>query len=213
MASYTAGNSTCGDIWNTWNSVGTSSATTGGEMTASIWCNWITVGTSSATTGITTSSETNEQTWVYWVAHNSITGQTEVYQQPQVYKPPVLTPEQVEAQRVAAEVAKVAAEAKAKAEKEAADRAEEILLEHLEEPQKKQWKERQEFVVLSQTGRKFKITKQRNQNVLEINRLGKRMQGFCIVRPDVPLSDQLLMQKLLLEHAEDDFMRIAHQFN
>lgn len=78
-------------------------------------------------------------------------------------------------------------EAKAKAEK--------LLLDQLDEKQRAEYKASQQFHVKSCNGKTYKITRQRSFNVT-----GPQGECYCGQTPDTPIEDQMLAQKLLLEH-------------
>jgi len=78
-------------------------------------------------------------------------------------------------------------EAKAKAEK--------LLLDQLDKAQRAEYKESQQFHVKSCNGKMYKITRKRSFNVT-----GPKGECYCGQTPDTPIEDQMLAQKLLLEH-------------
>lgn len=96
-------------------------------------------------------------------------------------------------------------------EAEARKRAQEFLLEHLNEAQKKDFREHGGFEVISQTGRRFRIDYGSAANIYQLDKKGNRIGRYCIVPKDhyISVYDQLLMQMLMLQHNEDEFMRIA----
>jgi hypothetical protein len=182
-------------------STGTSDTTT--------WSTWTGTSTASATTTYA------DVTWNEW---QPATEQPQPVQMPQrsyqqayqgVYAPPPMSAQDIER---ALEAGCQEVLARKAAKKKAEKKAEKLLLESLNKEQKKHWKERQEFVVLSQSGRKFRIVAGRTKNVHEIDEHGNRLTDFCIVANDVPVPDQLLAQKLLLEHAEAEFLRLANSW-
>jgi hypothetical protein len=97
--------------------------------------------------------------------------------------------------------------------KRVADRkAEALLLEHLDEAQRAEWAEKDSFTVYTAGGdRRWMIRRGLAGNVYLME---PRMQRFCIheYHPDgrVPLADNVLAQKLLLEADEQRFLEIAN---
>lgn len=108
-------------------------------------------------------------------------------------------------------------EAMDKHKKEAAQKAEELLLEHLNESQRKTYRENKWFIVEGgKSGHKYRInvngTLVANIDVLENNRNESPHRICCHARLDAcPLGDQLLAQKLMLELDEDAFLRMANR--
>jgi hypothetical protein len=164
-----------------------------------VWDTW---------TSGTSSSATTDSTWRSWTSTAGTTTGNIVY----YYELPVRTPEETAAENRRQEESLAAGRKLAQEKLEADKKAEELLVAHLDKKQKKYWKERQEFIVLSETGRQFLIRNARNKNVRELDTEGKRLREFCIVAPEVPIPDQLLMQKLMLEHSEAEFLRTANMF-
>lgn len=90
------------------------------------------------------------------------------------------------------------------------DRAERLLLEHLTEAQVAEWKEGRHFTITSQSGRRFRIHYAPANNILELGEDGRVVAEHCVVSTvSVPMPDQLLMQKLMLEYNEREFWRVA----
>jgi hypothetical protein len=185
---YSTGSTAANNVWYTWNTnnqTGTSATGTDG-----VWGIWIDGS----------------------ITANSAPCVVDGYNRPVVQD--IRTPEQIaEADRqqtAALETARMENQRRVAVEAEAAKKAEQLLVANLNPTQKKRWKEAQEFVVLSQSGRRFVITNGRNGNVREVDDQGNRLRSFCIVSPSVPVPDQLLAQKLMLECAEADFLRIAN---
>ena len=109
----------------------------------------------------------------------------------------------------AAEQARLAAEQKRKKD-EAIQRANDLLMMHLDEKQRRDWRLRQQFYVRSQSGKRFRIRNLGSMNIDEMDEGDRVRANHCIVAPGVPLPDQLLAQKLMLEHNEAEFMRVAN---
>ena len=100
--------------------------------------------------------------------------------------------------------------------KAAKARAQSLLIAKLSQEQRKTYEEKKWFVVEGgQSGMRYRIREDvslvANIDVLhEDGSVVRRLCAHCGLR-EVPLGDQLLMQKLMLETAEDDFLRIANR--
>lgn len=92
-----------------------------------------------------------------------------------------------------------------------------LLNEHLTDEQRKMLASNGYFLVQSQHGHLYRI---RNSTQMNVDRL-EHPEGapfiraeatYCVVSKErVPLGDQLLMQKLMLEHDEDKFLAVANK--
>lgn len=194
---YSSGtNTTTADlVWHGWNYA----------TAATNDCTWPAWNTSTATSCATTNTAT---TWVYW------------NDQYYVLAEPVTNPmtadqlaeaaqrhreRQAELQAQAAKQARLAAEADS--------RAAELLKANLTEAQRLELAREQSFTVVSRDGqRNYRVKKGWSHNVERIDEAGKRLHTLC-AHPsvNVPLYDNMLAQKLMLEHSEDDFLRIANR--
>ncbi len=95
---------------------------------------------------------------------------------------------------------------------EAARRGRKLLLSHLSAIQKAEFRRLDRFHVVSRSGRRYRIRLGRARNVDLLRPDGSIEAVFCIQpEQDVPDEDTVLAQKLLLECAEDDFLRIANR--
>jgi hypothetical protein len=127
-------------------------------------------------------------------------------------QPIVLSIEQIaEQERVDAERRAVEIERK-RVEAEADARAMELLESELSPEQRADFMKDNAFFVIGQSGRVYQITKGRAHNVFAVDENRKPVVNFCVVPKNltVPTPDILLMQKLLLEHQEDLFLRTAN---
>lgn len=89
-------------------------------------------------------------------------------------------------------------------------RAEGLLRNALSPFQRKELDRRGYFHVCVGT-RRFRITRGRSGNVLEVDVRSRVLRSFC-AHPieEVPDADTMLSQKLLLDHQPEDFFRIAN---
>lgn len=98
---------------------------------------------------------------------------------------------------------------------EAKKRALDLLLENLTPEQQKTFEEKKWFVVeggKSKTQYRIRAKDDlvANIDVIDGERTKHRLCGHCNASK-VPLGDQLLAQKVMLEFAEDDFLRVANR--
>lgn len=182
--------------------------------TAAVWYSWCDSDSTNSTT-----SASSGATWRQWVDSTDFSATASTYRvvrREYRYAPPPETEEQKQARLAReAEVARLAEERK-RQEAEALQRAEDLLVMHLNAQQLKDWQREKFFDVFSQSGKRFRIRNFGSLNVEEYNEEGRLVMRHCIVphRIRVPLPDQLLAQKFMLECHETDFMQIAnHRIN
>lgn len=95
-------------------------------------------------------------------------------------------------------------------QEQARTRAENLLLSALTKEQQRSYKERDFFDVISQFGETYRIYKGNARNVALLKE-GKEQKRLCAyVTGNVPVPDINLMQKLMLEACEQEFLRIAN---
>lgn len=99
-----------------------------------------------------------------------------------------------------------------RAEQEVADRrAEELLLGALDAEQKAEYALDKSFHVRDRWGRRYRIRRAWSGHVARVNDSGKEVERFCIhPRIRVPLPDNQLLAKLMIETDEDQFRRTAN---
>jgi hypothetical protein len=106
-----------------------------------------------------------------------------------------------------------AEEKRRREEQEAKERAEALLVRHLNEQQREDLRTKNHFFV-EVRGEKYKISRGRSGNVQQIDKDGQAIRQFCIhPREYVPDADTMLAQKLFLETDPDGFHRIANVTN
>jgi hypothetical protein len=98
---------------------------------------------------------------------------------------------------------------------EARDRAMELLIENLTAEQRSTFEKNKWFVVVGgKSGQKYRIHANDNVaaniDVLDGDSVRRRLCGHCDISR-IPLGDHILAQKMMLEMAEDDFLRIANK--
>lgn len=132
----------------------------------------------------------------------------------QPFVAPILTIEEQEAQAERERDAEQARAIRNVQRQVAEQRAEELLLEHLTADQREQYRVAMEFLVISESGKRFKVKKGFVQNIFELDDAGKPLRRYCIhPKGDFPTGDAMLAQVLMLEGAEQEFLRIANVFN
>lgn len=187
--------------------------TTATTSSTAQYFNWI-IDNNSATTASTTT------TWYPMTGDNGAMWYEPIVQRPaqierprrrQIERPPEA--EIVQGQRALAQQ-RVNVMTAARREN-AANVAERLLLEHLTEEQRQTYRRNGWFVVHGgKSKRQYRIRKNpsmiANVDVLECDMVVHRLCGHCRL-DQVPMGDNLLAQKVMLEIAEDDFLRIANR--
>lgn len=201
MASYTTTSST-GETWIRWCS-STASTTSTSTDSWQVWCD------------ASTTTSTTSTVWLYW---NEDVGQYTEARQParvetEEQRAERLRQAEANAARWKAEAEESAKRAEAeRLRREAAEaRAEALLLEHLSEEQRADYRKHRHFVVHGRRAR-YRIRYGRSGNVDVVNRDGRISHRYC-AHPEecVPNPDTMLAQKLMLESDEDAFARIANR--
>lgn len=98
--------------------------------------------------------------------------------------------------------------------KSAPNRAEQLLLDYLTRAQRETYLQYGWFVVRGRSGKRYSIrTKDALYcNVCELDNYGQIVSRLCAhAALNIPMGDQLLTQKLMLEHHEAEFRRIANR--
>lgn len=102
----------------------------------------------------------------------------------------------------------VAYEEELKKRKEAEEKSRMLLYSHLTRDQISSLKRHGYFMVKSQYDRAYKIHSSQSMNVYWMH--NNDSTPMCVIAYGIPLYDQMLMQKLMLEYDEDRFIDIAH---
>lgn len=91
------------------------------------------------------------------------------------------------------------------------DLAENLLRSCLDEAQKKELSDRDWFLVMTQSGKIYRINRGRVGNVDLLDENGKPIASYCIHNSGhTPSPDDMLLQKFLLDTDEEEFKRIAN---
>lgn len=183
---------------------------------ATIWCAWTCASDSTATNGEPwviwntggTSASSTDTCWIQWNTRVKTA----------VYTPARRSAEEIERDRIAAEQRAKEREKERKEREErqraAVARSTELLREWLDEKERERFDKHKRFHVVTASGRRYEVDcTKRQHNVFELDEKGKRVVEHCIYANafDLPLPDNALAQKLLLETNEDEFRRIANQ--
>ncbi len=94
------------------------------------------------------------------------------------------------------------------------DRAEKLLLDYLTPEQRETYRRKGWFIVHGRSGRRYSIWKKDALycNVCELGNCGEVVSRLCAhAAINVPMGDHLLTQKLMLEHHEAEFRRVANR--
>lgn len=119
--------------------------------------------------------------------------------------------------QVAAEQARLADIARREAEavaKEAQERARRLFLEVLDTEQRQTFEKNQKFYLIGSDGERYEVDcTKHHQNVYQVDKEGKRKVGYCAYATGgVPLSDNHIVQKLLLETDAKAFLKVANSW-
>ena len=161
-------------------------------------------------TGTITSAATNSANYVVWQTTSTATAGTcasSGYYEPQVITHRRYLDYGAQRERQAETVRAHAKAAKA--------RAQTLLMSHLTQEQQQTLKKNGWFVVEGgKSKQRYRIRSEdhlvANIDVMEGKRVKHRLCAHCDLKA-VPLGDQLLAQKTMLELAEDDFLRVANR--
>lgn len=87
-----------------------------------------------------------------------------------------------------------------------------LLRDQLTEEQIAELEEHNHFTMVARDGRPYRISTRSHGNVWLLNPDGQEMMNFCIVTQDstIPIYDQMLSQKLMLEYHPEGFFRLAN---
>lgn len=200
---YDPGTTGDGSVWRYWAASATTATTAAYSDTT--WRHWTNQDTSAMTTASTWTTWASTTSGVYTVKAQSAPAQTPTVESIAEYN-----------RRQAVQLAESMRLHKEREAKHLAAkaRAEQTLCEHLTEEQEKAWKENRAIFVTSQSGRRFKIKEGRAHNIYELNEHGEAIREYCVhVEPYIPDADNVLAQKLALQHNEDALLRLANKWD
>ncbi len=189
--------------WVYWN------LTAASTCTANTWDYW-TSSTADCTSAATTSGTVNI-IWTGWNTTGATNGATVTPRMARCYTPPPLSEEEKERIRIRQEErARLQAEAD-KARKEADERAENLLKRHLTRTQLRQYRRDRSFCMRGRDGHEYRIRRAWGGHIERLGDGGKAVERFCIHPTfEVPLPDNQLIAKLMLETNPEEVRRIAN---
>ncbi len=188
-------------VWQNWHT-GSNTVTSGSLTDEPIFQSWC------EQTSATTTVATTSNLWGTWVTvREEYHGEYEV--------PADRVAKQIEVMRRHAELQKKQqerAERERLARKVEAERAEALLLASLSPEQRAEWEQSKKITVVGgHTENRYEIVKGRAHNIFRLTAEGKRAVEFCVhVEDAVPDDDNVLSQKLMLEYAEEELLKIAN---
>ena len=196
LTSFTSDNT-----WTTW----CADSSTSGTNIDCIWSNW---ASGTADSSSVTVSADDATAWNIWAGEESSVVQPA--QNVIVSIPPPPDPEAEAERERRAEERRREAEEKECQRQAAKETAKQLLEECLTEDQLEMFREMGCFLVISQSGRIYRIRQGRVQNIDEVDQDHKRIATWCAHPSDrVPDYDTMLAQKLYLETAEEEFLQVA----
>lgn len=212
--------------WRSWNQQYDQHRLTTGTVTSydddDPWIPW---NTHHCNTQLTASTASNDTVWVHWNQMHTMTAQTHWVDTggyrggaPRVRETPaqLRAREEQEAQyRREQQAANARYDEERRAaenrRKEAEDRAMKLLISMLDEQQRADLKRDKHFFVEAPSGRLYRINYGTHGNVKVVDRVTRKViESLCIQPDGVPAGDANLMQKLLIETAEETFRAHAN---
>lgn len=175
-------------------------ATYESSVSTTTWVSWNDTSTS-------TETSSSADVWYAWVNETTSTTSVTLSIPPRIE---LTAEERAEQERLALERERRRLEAQQK-EDAAIEKARQLLLEQLDEPNRERLHRERQIHVWSKSGKTFKIKCGRQHNIFELDSQGKEIREYCIhIRDAVPNFDNMLAQKLMIENREDDFLKIAN---
>lgn len=180
------------------------------------WIDGVCVGTSSAPIRITYTDGTTQvvqgrvssPTGVSYRVHTSRPFPFET--EPETEEERARRQEQEEAWR---EQERERGRAERQAMEAASNRARELLFRHITLEQRRCFMENEHFDVVAADGATYRLCERRSENIFKLDENGENVEGWCIhPREMVPVCDQLLAQKLMLESGDPSFFEIGVRF-
>lgn len=179
------------------------------------WTQWADQTATTSTAFTTTSSAIGNRAWGRWIT-------TTESLQLNLYTADQMTPERQqmlddyrrerEAERQREHERYHAQYAQLQSERDAANkRAEQLLIENLSLRQREEYQRHGYFVVFGRNRMRYRIRKGLTGNVDVVNPAGDVIHRLCAhIRDEVPVADNMLAQKLMLEFDDEDFQRRAN---
>lgn len=211
MASPTIGSGgTWGSIWMGWNTQYTISTQT--ITSANPWTVWVGTNSAATTAGSTVWSVWNQPVQMY---QDNLTRVPETAEQRRVRQEQEVRYQAEQAERNALYLAEerernIRWEAERQAVEVARQTAKELLMSLLTPEQRDMLLKRQFFLVKAKSGRVYRIDEGTHGNLKVLDKDMKVIERLCIQPNGVPAGDAMLMQKLMIETAEDVFRSHAN---
>ena len=199
-------------VWRYWND-STTTSTTACTSTNDVWGAWCDATATTATTA-------GGNVWVTWCTNATTATATTVYtgtpHRHVTYQPAPETEAQKAERAARMERYKREESERRQRAEAAAKRAEGLLWEHLTDEQRAEYRRSKSFVVKGcHTKRSYRVRCGGGlvANVHELDDKGDTQRRLCAHISNAygaPNADHYLAQKLLLEHQEQDFLRVAN---
>lgn len=191
----------------------------GTSASNAVWIRWFSNNTTSSTAdptwGLwvagepTTATNTSTGVWIRWC-------NTSTVQQYGPVRQATVSPEELERRRreqeAIAEKHRKEFEERQRKEAAAKKRAERLLKRHLDSEQLRQYAKNKTFRVVGGDGASYEVRPNWSGHVERLNSKGEPVERYCI-HPDslVPIPDNQLIAKLMLEAEPERFKRIANR--
>lgn len=182
--------------------------------TGETWYSWT---TGSSTTNVQECNVISNGVWTIWVYGSSdpiyIQGPLEVEPSKEVTEQLVEQARQLAEERERARIQKEReAEERRMQEQQAKERAKEFLLELLDAQQKKDFLEKDMFMVMDKLGRWWRIENKFSGNLVLLGKDQISFRRMCVVFKEsgIPIYDLMAFQKLSLETNPEEIERIAN---
>tara|TARA_R110000824_G_scaffold40789_4_gene121926 strand:- start:140 stop:946 length:807 start_codon:yes stop_codon:yes gene_type:complete len=205
-----------GQVWRGWvDQTGGASTTATTSGTASVWGNWNTAATNTVATigtgdpfihwvsgsnAATVATTTHTVTWGNWVNQ----AQVRVDRRERVEANEEVRREAAAAHERRRETWRLEREETARKKKAADERAMQLLRGCLTRDQNEDLANHGHFFVSAPSGRMYRIDKGRHGNIKAVDPLTKKWyESLCVAPRGVPAGDAMLMQKLMIETAEE----------
>lgn len=197
-------------IWLRWNSASNGT-------TSIVWDSWnrqhLLPKTANVTATATTASTVNVEIWGYWnsewqTLHPYAISPEEAQRRRDMQR--VVDANQDAALQRANEEARRREAALRKMREEAEEKAEALLLANLTPEQRDELKRLHHFHLIV-GDKRYRIRRGRTRNIELVDVGGKVLKTLCAhPRELVPTADTMLAQKLMLQHAEEEFLKLAN---
>lgn len=183
---------------------------TNAATTSAAWIRWNSAWT------CTTNEEDGDTTWGKWTYYSAATEATTTvwsdwFFTEKIFKAKKRTAAEIAADKERAEKQRLAAIKAEEVRLAAEAKARELLWSQLSAEQRQEADQKKHFHLISEKGRRYRIDLDTaHGNVRELSDKGLTKRKLCAQPKGVPKWDQILAQKLALEHCEDEFLKVAN---